>query len=146
MISPAKVLGSIEREVRALSTTMFDSATRLLAMHPDAGLTVRRTPDHVILQAGNISVSVSFFRSRAGSEANIEVVLAVWQGEVTFPGSARREGSRATRLSAQQFHIVACDDSSWVWMDEATTDTMTSQALAAACIGTMAERLPVSVS
>jgi hypothetical protein len=140
MVSTSKMIGSIDREVRALSASMDDLARHLLATYPDSGLTVRRTPDRVVLQAGSTGVSVSLFRSRAGAEASAEVVLARWEGEITLPGSTQH-GGHATQVSEHQFHIVECDDTSWGWVDDTTSVTMTSQALAATCIDTMAGHL-----
>jgi hypothetical protein len=142
MQSTSKLLGSIDREVRSLSVSLDECAARLSVSYPGTELTVRRVPERVVLQAGDIGVTISFFRSRAGADASAEVVLAIWHGEVTFPGSAPRGGHGATQLSTQQFRIVASDDdASWVWMDEASSVVMTSRTLAATCIEAMAERL-----
>lgn len=144
MLTPSKLIGSIDREVRSLTTSLDAGATHLMASHPEAGLTVRRVPERFVLQAGDVAVSISLFRSRAGLEANAEVVLAVWRGEVTFPGATPRAGRQATQLRVQQFRIMACDTpepAPWLWIDEATTETLTSQALATLCIGAMADCL-----
>jgi hypothetical protein len=145
MLSTSKIMGSINREVRSLATSIDECATQFLALHPDSGLTVLRVPERFVLQAGDIGVSLSFFSSRDSTEVAAEVVLAVWHGEVTFPGRTPREGQRATQLSTQQFHIMPCDDASWLWMDETTSDTMTSRALATMCVDTMAERLALQL-
>lgn len=142
MQSTSKLLGSIDREVRLLSASIDECATRLSVSHPGTALTVRRVPERVVLQAGDIGVSISFFRSRAGADASAEVVLAVWDGEVTFPGSPPRGERSATQLRTQQFHIAAGDDdTSWVWVDEVSSVMMTSHTLAATCIEAMAEQL-----
>lgn len=141
MLSTSKLSGSIEREVRTLITSLDDCAARFIAVYPDAGVTVRKVPDRLILQAGTVGVSVSLFRSRAGMEAGAEVIVSLWQGEVTMPGSPPREGHQALRLSTQQFRITPCGDAEWLWSDEGTTVSMTSRDLAAACIQTMAEQI-----
>lgn len=142
MLSTSKVNGCIEREVRLLASCVDECATRLVALFPEAGLTVNRVPERFVLQAGNIGVTVSLFRSRAGADVGAEVVLGLWDGEVTFPGRAPREGRQAIQRQMQQFHIMASDDeTSWLWQDDATMDTMTSRALAMVCVKTMAEQL-----
>jgi hypothetical protein len=141
MRNTSRLTGSIDREVRTLVTTLDECTARLMGVYPDAGMTIRKVPDRLVLQAGNVGVTVSLFRSRAGMEASVEVIIAVWQGEVTMPGSSPRGGHRAKQLSAQQFRIMACGETEWLWSDEATTTTMTSRDLAAACIETMAEHL-----
>lgn len=143
MLGTSKLIGSIDREVRTLVTSLDEHAERLKTAYPSSGMTVRKIPDRLVLQAGGIGVTVSLFRSRAGAEASAEVVIAVWEGEVTIPGSAPREGSGARQLSAQQFHITASSETEWLWSNERSAVMMTSRDLAAACAETMAERLRV---
>lgn len=146
MLSTSKLTSSIDREVRTLVASLDDCAARLIAGYPDAGMTVRKIPDRLILQAGDVGVSISLFRSRAGMEAGAEVIVSLWQGEVTMPGSSSREGHRAQPVSTQQFRITACGDA-WLWSDAVTTAAMTSRDLAAACIQTMVEQLsPVTLN
>jgi len=144
MLSTSKINGSIDREVRSLSVHIDQAAARLVASHPDAGLTLRKVQERFVLQAGDVGVSLSLFRSRAGMNAGAEVVLAAWDGEVTFPGCTPRHDRRATQVSAQQFRLTQCADASWLWTDEVTADTVTSLALAAMCVATMEERLRVT--
>jgi hypothetical protein len=144
MLSTSKLTGGIDREVRTLIATLDNCAARLIAVHPDAEITVCKVPDRLILQAGDIGVSVSLFRSRAGVEASAEVLVSLWQGKITMPGSTPREGHRARQVSVQRFRIAACEEATWRWSDEMTPATMTSQDLAAACIQTMADQLPVN--
>ena len=141
MLSTSKIIGSIDREVRFLSANIDTCSARFAASHPEAGLTIRRVPERFVLQAKEFGVTLSFFRSRAGMDAGAEVVLTVWDGEVTFPGATPRHDRRATQVSVQQFRLTPCEDESWLWTDEATATTMTSLALADACIETVAERL-----
>lgn len=141
MASTSKVAGSIDREVRTLVASLDACSAHLKALYPDAGLTVYKVPDRLLLQAGSVGVSVSLFRSRAGMEANTEVIVVVWQGQVTLPGTPPPKGRRAVRVREQQFRLTADGEAAWLWSDEMTMATMTSQGLAAACIETMAQQL-----
>jgi hypothetical protein len=143
MISTSKLLSGIEREFRALVAEMELLTDSLLAAHPDAGLTVRRTPTSRILQAGEVGVSMSLFRSRAGEAAGAEIVIAEWRGEITQPGTPRRDGCQATQVSTRSYQIHAHDETSWVWTDATTaSDTaLSSRALAATYVDAMALRL-----
>jgi hypothetical protein len=137
MTSPSKLLGSMDREVRALVASVDEYATQLMAVHKGTGLTVARAPERFVLQTGNVGVSVSIFRSRAGADVGAEVVLSIWDGEVTLPGRAPKPGTRAKEVNSRQFQLVMSDDTSLVWTDDAKT--MSTGMLAATCIGTMAD-------
>jgi len=144
MLSTSKLNGGIDREVRTLITHLDSCSARLIAVSPDAEVTVSKAPDRLILQAGDIGVSVSLFRSRAGMEASAEVLLSLWQGKITMPGSAPREGYRARQVSVQRFCLGVGEEATWLWSDDATPAAMTSEDLAAVCIQTMADQLPIN--
>jgi hypothetical protein len=141
MLSTSKFAGGIDRELRTLVTNLEDGVARLIAVYPDAGVTVCKVPDRLILQAGDVGVSISLFRSRVGMEAGAEVIVSLWEGKVTIPGSAPRGVRRARQVSVQQFRIAICQEALWYWSEDVTSATMTSQDLAAVCIQTMANQL-----
>jgi len=138
----SKIIGSIDREVRCLRSHIDAQAASLVASYPDAGLIIRSVPERFVLQAQKeVGVSLSLFRSRAGMDAGAEVVLAAWKGDVTFPGCTPQQDRHATQLCAQQFRLTRESDESWLWTDESTTGTVTSQRLATICIELMEEHL-----
>jgi len=141
MLPTSKALSGIDREMRAFTTAIDAQAAGLLVAYPDAGLTVRRTPSRIVLQAGEIGVSISLFRSRAGMAASAEVVLAEWAGQLTVPGSSVGNGRSATCVRTQEFRIVTEDDVAWSWSHDESVPSITSADLAATCIGAMAGAL-----
>lgn len=146
MIATSKMVGSIDREVRAFIADLRDHATRLATENPETGLKVLQAPDKILLQAADVGVTVSLFRSRAGEAAGAEVVLSVWNGNVVFPGTTPVAGQRAEHVSDRSFHIVAIAEDGdgsegWLWND-GTDKTITSSTLAEICVEEMAGRLP----
>ena len=144
MTSMHKILGTIEREVRALASDMNDMASRFQATYPDCGMMIRRSPDRVILQAGDVGVSVSWFRSRAGENAGVELVIAEWDGEITFPGATAREGRHATQIGEQRFHLIPSVGETWEWEADDLKVPCTpcsSRTLAVHCMQVLAKRL-----
>ncbi len=139
-----KILGSIEREIRTLASDVNEMASSLRTTCPEWSLEIRRSPERLILQAGDVGVSVSWFRSRAGENAGVELVVAEWDGEITFPGATARQGRHATQVAEHQFHIVSQGDESWGWThgpDEPSATPVTSHALAAHCVQVLTDRL-----
>jgi len=140
MTSMYKILGSIEREVRALASDVNEMASYLRTTCPELSLEIRRSPERVILQAGEVGVSVSWFRSRAGENAGVELVIAEWDGEITFPGATARQGRHATQVAEQRFHIIPGEGESWAWVNGDATRPITSHALATHCVEVLTNR------
>ncbi len=135
------MVGSIDREVRAFVGDLRENASQLAATMPDSGLKVYQAPDRILLQAGDVGVTVSLFRSRAGEAAGAEVILGIWKGTVVFPGTTPFQGQRAQQLHDRRFQIAATPDEAWVWHDNDPEQTLSSSALAAICVDEMAGRL-----
>ena len=145
MTSIHKTLGSIERELRTLASDVNDMAVSLRTTCPEWSLEIRRSPERVILQAGDVGVSVSWFRSRAGENVGAELVIAEWAGEITFPGATARQGRHATQVAEQRFAIASRPDELWEWnQDPCEAEAglpLTSRALATHCIQVLTDRL-----
>lgn len=141
MIATSKMIGSIDREVKAFTADLRDHATRLAAERPETGLKVLQAPDKILLQAGDVGVTVSLFRSRAGERAGAEVVLGIWKGTVVFPGTTPVEGQRAKQISDRTFQISAAEDDGWVWQEGEDDSIITSSTLAEVCVEVMADKL-----
>ncbi len=138
MIATSKLVGSIDREVKAFSADLRDQASKLVAERSDAGVKFYQTPDRILLQAGDIGVTVSLFRSRAGEQASAEVVVGVWKGSVVFPGTEPVEGQRAQQVGDRTFQISSSEGDKWLWEGAHLDSAISSSTLAEVCVGEMA--------
>lgn len=143
MSSTHKMATGIDNECKQLIAGIATFGEELKTSYPDSDLVILRSPDRVVIQAGKIGLSISWFRSRAGEALNASIMIAGWEGQVTLPGQTPLEGRHAKQISEEVFHIKQCDDASWQWGSEpdSSTPTITSNALAERCVAQISARM-----
>ena len=141
---PPRSEGPAIREVRA---ARMCRCPRLAAGAPPrnrrgaarpVGLVERhRSPHGCVLQAAAGAVTVSWFPASDTDSAHGELVVSVWRGVVSLPGSARRERQGAVMLEAFELSPVEVAPAVWAW--RRTDDTILAGDALAACCRTLIE-------
>jgi hypothetical protein len=141
MSSNHKLATGIDNECKQLIAGLATFGEELKNSRPDDDMSILRSPERVVIQAGTIGMSLSWFRPRAGEEINASIMIAEWEGQVTLPGQTPLEGRHAKQISEEMFHIKQCEDSSWQWDDALGTQRVTSHELAERCVAQMSARM-----
>lgn len=143
MNSTHKINSVIEQECKHFIADIATSGEELKTQHPDADIEIRRSPERITFQAGKIGFSFSWFKSRPGEELGASIMVAGWEGQITFPGQTPLEGRSARLVSETIFQLTLCDDSGWKWTEKSNTSphTITSRALVERCISEIEARL-----
>ena len=110
------------------------------AARPTPRVALHRSPRGCILQSTGSAVSVSWFPAADTDMTLGELVVSVWRGVVSHPGSARRERDGAVLVHERTLRPVEVGLDRWGW--RATDDSVIeSAALAEWCREQMEQQI-----
>lgn len=142
MTGSHKMVSGIDRECKALTAGLVEGGEQL-QVPEDTKLVLRHSPERIVLQVGRIGWSISCFKNRAPEELGVSLMVAEWEGTITFPGEAALEGRRAKQINERLFHLAPSAEGAWHWVDQSNGMPFTSHALSDHLIAGVAERLAV---
>jgi hypothetical protein len=133
----AKGVTGAKREFEALVDDICRQVSTVATDTPE----LHRTPDRCIVQAGRAGLSLSWIRARSSAVADSRLVIIEWDGTITPPGAARRDGVVATPVREQELQLDATSPTSWRWRTPAQDGvSYTSSGLAAQCVELLRHR------
>lgn len=139
----SKLRLSVQKEVRTLLDDLApERPTTARSAPPDPqadGLKVHRAPWRCVLQGAARAVSVSWFPGAPGDESLGELLVILWRGIVSLPGSARKEREVAEPLLTLLLHPFDRPSGEWEWRGDGKGSPFTTIGLAAHCRGMLVE-------
>ena len=129
------------RELESLTTTVVKGAKELAQNGVGEQAVIRQSPNRCIVQFGGVALTIAWLQSPAGSVADGELLVILWEGQVAPASSARSEAAFAAvpRSAVAQwegiFVVEAESEDTWRWRSNASGDrAFSSTELANHCI------------
>jgi hypothetical protein len=130
---------SVQRDVARILDEL--APERPPARHDAPTPTIRRhrSPGRCILQGAWRAVSVSWFPGLAGDDSMGELVVIVWRGTVSLPGSANRARTAAEPMETLVLRPVGSASGAWAWHSQGDASQYAADAVAAHCLTLLGE-------
>jgi hypothetical protein len=125
---------AVQHEVTRLLDTLAPEQRPARHDPPSDAVRAYRWPARCILQGPAHAVSVSWFPGNPDDGSLGEMMVIVWEGVVSLPGSARRAPVEAVQVRTLTLHPVDCGVGDWQWQGPDGDPSLSTTALVDYCL------------
>jgi hypothetical protein len=125
---------SVHRSVSRLLDELVPERPPAKYDEPTTEFRRHRAPGRCILQGSDRAVSVSWFPGTPADDSLGELVVILWRGTVSLPGSLPARGAAAQPLETMNFRPYAASPGEWHWQSDGARKRYAVEALASHCL------------